>query len=239
MSVCSLWREGSLYGWDCVSPYEEITPVLGYYDEGLPEVADWETKMLVEHGFDFQHYCWYLGNGASVIKEPRLTDAALHDGYFNSKYSNMIDFMLMWENNATANCKNFDDFKNHIWDYWCDWYFSDSRYMTIDNKPVLTIYQVPKFITNMGGEAGAKDAIAFMDEEIKKLGFDGMIIIGCVRVDNTDAATLQKYKDMGFDGYICYTFGENSYSADFQKDRMTAASEKDFVTFFNTAALTP
>ncbi|MBO4950404.1 MAG: hypothetical protein J6E38_05225, partial [Clostridia bacterium] len=44
MSSCSLWREGSHYGWDFISPFDSHTPVLGYYDEGLPEVADWEIK---------------------------------------------------------------------------------------------------------------------------------------------------------------------------------------------------
>ena len=231
MSVCSLWREGTHYGWRCVDGYPEAEPVLGFYDEGLPEVADWEIKFLVEHGYDFQHYCWYLGSqGNAPIKDTRLSSAIV-DGYFHAKYSDMMKMSIMWEN-ASCSYRDSANFRKYVWPYWCEWYFSDSRYMTIDNKPVLTIYQVPKFITNMGGEQGAKDAIAFMDEEIKKLGFDGMIIIGCVRVDNTDAATLQKYKDMGFDGYICYTLGENSYSADFQKERMTAASEKDFVTFF-------
>ncbi len=220
MSVCSLWREGSHYGWDCVSPYEEITPVLGYYDEGLSEVADWEIKMLVEHGFDFQHFCWYLGNGASVIKEPRLADAALHDGYFNAKYSDMIDFMLMWENNANANCKNFDDFMN-IWNYWCDWYFSDSRYFTINNKPVLTIYQYSRLVECFGGEAEAKKAIEFMKEDIKKLGYDGMIILMCNQ--GKDAAQNKKFAEVGADAMVAYTFGDSSYDANFQKDAMNAA----------------
>jgi len=220
MSVCSLWREGAHYGWDCVSPYDEITPVLGYYDEGLPEVADWEIKMLVEHGFDFQHFCWYLGNGASVMKEPRLADAALHDGYFNAKYSDMMDFMLMWENNANADCKNFNDFLN-IWNYWCDWYFSDSRYFTIDNKPVLTIYQYGKLVDCFGGEAEAKKAVSFMKEDIKKLGYDGMIILMCNQ--GKDASQNKKYKEVGADAMVSYTFGEAAYDAQFQKDSMEAA----------------
>ena len=220
MSVCSLWREGSHYGWDCVSPYDEITPVLGYYDEGLAEVADWEIKMLVEHGFDFQHFCWYLGNGAAVIKEPRLADAALHDGYFNAKYSGMMDFMLMWENNANADCKNFDDFLN-IWNYWCDWYFSDSRYFTINNKPVLTIYQYGKLVDCFGGEAEAKKAVDFMKEDIKKLGYDGMIILMCNQ--GKDAAQNKKFKEVGADAMVSYTFGEAAYDAQFQKDSMESA----------------
>ncbi len=221
MSVCSLWREGSHYGWDCVSPYDEITPVLGYYDEGLPEVADWEIKMLAEHGFDFQHFCWYLGNtGSTIMKEPRLADAALHDGYFNAKYSDMMDFMLMWENNANADCKDFNKFMN-IWNYWCDWYFSDSRYFTINNKPVLTIYKYQKLVECFGDEAAAKKAISFMKEDIKKLGYDGMIILMCDQ--GKDAAQNKKFVDVGADAMVSYSFGEAAYDAQFQKDSMESA----------------
>ena len=95
MSVCSLWREGTHYGWRCIDGYPEAEPVLGFYDEGLPEVADWEIKFLVEHGYDFQHYCWYLGSqGNAPIKNTRLS-AAIVDGYFNAKYSDMMKMSIM------------------------------------------------------------------------------------------------------------------------------------------------
>ncbi|MGN1121631.1 MAG: hypothetical protein ACI4RV_04630, partial [Eubacteriales bacterium] len=49
VNVCSLWRNGFWRGrhdasWDVCTPFDELTPYLGYYDEGIPEVADWETK---------------------------------------------------------------------------------------------------------------------------------------------------------------------------------------------------
>lgn len=33
MNVCSLWRNGEHTGWATITPYEDIRPVLGYYDE--------------------------------------------------------------------------------------------------------------------------------------------------------------------------------------------------------------
>jgi len=219
MSVCSLWREGTHYGWDCITPYDEATPVLGYYDEGLPEVADWEIKMLVEHGYDFQHFCWYVGNANDGIKEPRLGDA-LHNGYFNAKYSHMQDFMIMWENNGYS-FKTVSDFKTKVWDYWCDWYFSDDRYFTIDNKPVLTIYQYQKFVDSLEGESSAIEVIKFMREDIKKLGYDDMIILICN--SSSSSASNQAFKRLGADATMCYNFGENSYNASFQINCLNAA----------------
>ena len=45
LHVFSSWRYGFWRGrhdatWDVCSPYDEITPYMGYYDEGIPEVAD-------------------------------------------------------------------------------------------------------------------------------------------------------------------------------------------------------
>ncbi len=233
MSVCSLWREGTHYGWDCISPYDEATPVLGYYDEGLPEVADWEIKMLVEHGYDFQHFCWYVGNATDGIKEPRLGDA-LHNGYFNAKYSDMQDFMLMWENNGYG-FKTIADFKTKVWDYWCDWYFTDDRYFTIDNKPVLTIYNYQKFIETLEGEQGAIDVIKFMREDIKKLGFDDMIILIC---NNSSSSTAnQTFKKLGADATMCYNLGENSYVASYQKNGMNAAYSAGYISLMPSVSV--
>lgn len=219
MSICSLWREGSHYGWDNISPFEEITPVLGYYDEGLSEVADWEIKFMTEHGYDFQHFCWYVGNAADGIKKPRLS-SALHDGYMNAKYSNLQDFMIMWENNA-YNYTTLEDFKAKVWNYWCDWYFTDDRYLVIDNKPLVTIFSISHFIEDMGGKENAKQAVRFMKEDIKRYGFDGINVLFCDDGSRKDVVETMKY--LGGDAYVCYGFGENSHSAAFQKQSMNTA----------------
>ena len=221
MSICSLWHEGTHFGWDCVSAYDEAKFALGYYDEGIPEVADWEIKFMVEHGVDFQHFCWYVSSSdkATPIKTPRLADA-LNNGYMNAKYSDMQKFSIMFENSASS-AKSAEDFKETIWPYWVDWYFTDSRYMSIDNKAVLTIYTYSKFVEQMGGEEKAKDVINFMKTEIKKYGYDGMLVFFSDRGANS--ANNKKMKDIGADGLVSYTFGENSYSSQYQIDSMNSA----------------
>ena len=60
INVCSLWKNGSHYGWHCITPYDDRQPVLGYYDEGSAETADWEIKYMTEHGIDFQAFCVFV-----------------------------------------------------------------------------------------------------------------------------------------------------------------------------------
>jgi len=216
MSSCSLWREGTHYGWDYIAPYDSHTPVLGYYDEGLPEVADWEIKFQIEHGYDFQQYCWFVANQTVAMKKPRLSDA-LHDGYFNAKYSDMEKFAIMWENAGSKNV-TYDYFINYIWTYWVDWYISDPRYMTINNKPYINLYLFDNFVSQMGGIDKAKQVVEFMDAECKKLGYDGVIVMFCSNLPNASVAS--QIKSIGADAAISYTLGEMSYDAQYQKDGM-------------------
>ncbi len=226
MSICSLWREGTHAGWDYIAPYDDIQPVIGYYDEGLPEVADWEIKFLAEHGYDFEHFCWYFGNmGEDGIKEPRL-GFALHDGYMNAKYSDMVKFAIMWENWSSKLTKEI--FLDEIWPYWCEWYFSDSRYMSVNNKAIMTIYRHPRFIEEIGGEEEAKEVIAFMKEDIKRLGYDGLILLG------TGGGSLAENKQadyIGIDGFVAYHFGSAAYNPEHQINSMNAAFDNGYTPF--------
>jgi len=227
MSVCSLWREGSHYGWDCISPYEDLTPVIGYYDEGIPEAMDWEIKFMVEHGYDYQRFCWYYGGYSEHIKKPRLCDDAIHDGYFNAKYSEMLDFSIMWENAGSKGSK--EEFYNNIWPYWVDWYLTDDRYFCIDNKPVITIYSRSSFYSIMGTEQDVKDCIDFMENELIKLGYDGLILY--VSDAAANSSTNQSLANVGFDSKTAYHFNEPAYDIDYQKIRMLAEHDAGNIHF--------
>ncbi len=175
MNVCSLWREGSHSGWGCESGIPDIEPALGYYDEGIIEVADWEIKFMVENGIDVQHFCWYCP--AANINEPmKRTNLnwALHDGYFNAEYSDMMKFTFMWENSG-VNCRNLEQFKKYIWSYWMDYYFLDDRFYTIDNKLVFTVWSYHNFVSAFGSNEKCLEALEFMNEDAKAHGFDGVM----------------------------------------------------------------
>ncbi|MGN1121063.1 MAG: stalk domain-containing protein, partial [Eubacteriales bacterium] len=213
LNICSLWHEGSHSGWGCESAYADIEPALGYYDEGLAEVADWEIKFMVENGIDVQHLCWYCpsGNITEPIKRSNL-NWALHDGYFNAKYSDLMKFTFMWENNG-QNCTSLEQFKEFIWSYWVDYYFTDDRFYTIDNKIVFTVWNFNNFQNAFGGTvAGAQEAVAFMNEDIKKYGFDGVMIF-FADAHRTDAASFEAMANLGATGAYAYHWQQDGVKA--------------------------
>ncbi len=219
INVCWLWRDQqSGEGWDAVSAFSEFEPYLGYYDEGLRETADWEIKWLAEHGIDFMHACWYCPNGdmQAPIKEMRASYAALHDGYMMAKYSDYVDFCIMWEND-NQDCKSFEQFKEYIWNYWVEYYFKDERYVRLDNKALISVWNRTNFEKTFGGEEGARAAVDFMNEELKKLGYDGIIIMSNVQ-SVMGQSTYDKISALGIDADYAYSWSRRGYNADYQID---------------------
>lgn len=68
-------------------------PLLGYYRDGTPEVADWHIKWAVEHGIDFFAFDWY---GSHVSGPNDEHNKALDEGFLRARYRNRMQFCLMW-----------------------------------------------------------------------------------------------------------------------------------------------
>ena len=232
INMCYLWRDTqSGEGWDAVSPFEEFDTYYGFYDEGLKETADWELKWMAEHGIDFMHVCWYspMPNLNAPPKKMRISHGALHDGYMNADYSDLVKFCIMWENSDKfGGARTLEDFKKYLWPFWVEYYFKDERYATLDNKAILSVWNSSEFKKSMGGDEGTKEAFKFMEEELKKLGYDGIEIIDNVSSGST-VETYQAFEKFGNASSYAYAWGAAGYSADYQisaiKNNIAAASQ--------------
>ena len=209
MNICSLWREGTHYGWGCISAYDDPEPVLGYYDEGVPETADWEIKYMVEHGIDFQAFCWYASTSNEPLHNLHLENH-LHDGYMYAEYSDAMKYCLIWEASNAARPDSLASWKSYYVPYLIENYFKDGRYMTIDNQLVLCVFGSDKLKNTMGSEAAVKEIFDYLETEVQKLGFDGMIYLSCGSSSDSLAA-------MGFDGSYCYNWGTGGYDVEVNK----------------------
>ncbi len=200
LNICSLWRNGTHYGWACISAHDEPIPVIGMYDEGNPETADWEIKYMVEHGIDFQAFCWYADQNSAPLKYPSNCEQ-LHNGYMYAKYSDYMKYCILWE---AANAEHFGSsyFRKHVIPYWFENYFLDPRYMTIDNKLLLPIFGADKLTGSdyFGSVEGVKAEFDYLEEEARKHGFDGVLYFAC-------GSSSDRLANMGFDGAYAYNWG--------------------------------
>lgn len=213
MNICNLWRNGQHWGWDNISPYDENKPLLGFYDEGLTEVSDWEIKFMAEHGIDFQLVCWYHSAENPMKTFYSSTPNALFRGFMNAKYSDDYGkFALLWEAANGQRPKDLEDFKERFCNFWFEYFFSDPRYMVIDNKLVMSIFGADKLTSSFGSAAGVKEAFDYLEERVKsELGYDGIIIMACS--GSSETGTLNNLANMGIDAVHAYNWGNTGYLA--------------------------
>lgn len=188
--------------WKPLLPFPERKPLLGYYREGDPEVADWHIKWAVEHGITFFIYDWYWVKGATSLMH------ALHDGYFKSRYHRYLKFCLLWANHNPPNTSSEEDLLS-VTNFWIENYFWRREYFRIDRKPVVIIFSPRRLTDDMGSEA-VRAAFGKMRALCASNGLDGLYLIACawpnaddldrIAAEGYDAATGYNYPDAGLAG---------------------------------------
>lgn len=218
MQSCNMWRDGTHFGWDWLNPWDDRKSYMGFYDEGSPEVKDWEIKWMLEHGIDYELYCWFRppGGDDQPIKYPR-NGYALQEGFMNARYSDQAKFAIAWENGGSS-CSGSKDFRENVVTYWLEQYFKDPRYLVVDNKPVVSIYNFSKIVSFFGSVDGVRAELDYLRQACQKEGFDGCIIL--LSNNTSDPAQLQQFKDAGFDCIYSYSWGNSCYLIENQMSAM-------------------
>ncbi len=238
VNSCWIWRDTqSGESWDCVSPFPELEPYTGYYDEGSREVADWELKYLAEHGISFIHGCWYppYTDLTAPIKRSLMSHDAIHSGYMNAKYSNLVDFCIMWESTYLG-ALSFEQFREYIWNYWKEHYFKDERYLRLDNKAVISFYNMRNIFRTFGDSDGVAEAVKFMNEDIKTLGYDGLLILATQGWPKQYSENFQK---MGIEAIYAYTWYSEGFAPNHQVayNHLSDARPPEGVTLMPTVSV--
>jgi hypothetical protein len=80
--------------WRAVARKPKPRPLLGFYDDSLPEVNDWHILWALEHGITWFAFDWYWNAG-----EHRLM-RTLEQGFLQAKYAPMMKFCIHWCNHG-------------------------------------------------------------------------------------------------------------------------------------------
>jgi hypothetical protein len=200
---CPLWKTGTHMGWKQIEPWPERQPVLGWYNEGTPEVADWHIKHMLEHGISGIIYCWYRANNSGPVVQQ--LGHAIHDGLLKARYLSMIRFGLMWENAGTG-ISSADDLVDNLLPFWIDNYFSHPSYARIDGKPVLYVYVPEKLTEQLGGSQEVRQTFARMRAQCQRRGLGGLYLVGCV-IDESRLGVLKAMREEGWDATSSYVNG--------------------------------
>ncbi|MGN1121806.1 MAG: glycoside hydrolase family 99-like domain-containing protein, partial [Eubacteriales bacterium] len=99
-----------------------------------------------------------------------------------------------------------------------EYFFKDERYVKIDNKPLLTIWQ----LENKFGDVSSKEALDYLRAECVKAGFAGCEIL--LYSNNSDPAYEASMKASGIDGLCAYHWGTSGADVNKQLNSLTAYS---------------
>ncbi len=183
--------------WRHQARFPERDPVLGWYREGDPEVADWHIKWAVENGIRFFIYDWYWRDGRVTLQE------GLHDGLLKARHRDKLKFCIMWANHAPF-ADHTKEQLLQVTDYWIEHYFRLPNYYRLDGRPYISFFSIPELRTCMKTDEAIRDAFDAMRERARAAGLGGLYITAC----GDASKTMQEwYRKVGFDAVTAYNYG--------------------------------
>jgi len=201
---CPLWNNTNMPGcWNPIKKYPERQPLIGWYDEGNPEVTDWEIKYAAEHGISFFVECWFRKKGTEG-KPAEYKLGHWLDSLPKARYRDSIKIVLLWENlnGIAAGIASEHDLMENLMPFWINNYFKQSNYLLIEGKPVFMIYGYEKFIKQLGGIQKAKITVEKMKQACIDAGFKGLWLIAEHHIDFKNE--IPQPKEVGFDAITSY-----------------------------------
>lgn len=188
--------DGTSSRWDKQAGFPERDPLLGWYREGDPEVADWHIKWAVENGIRFFIYDWYWRDGRVELEK------GLHDGFLKARYRDQLKFCLMWANHPPFSSHTKEQFIQ-VADYWVEHYLRLPNYYRIDGRPYVSFFHIGELRKCFGTDEKLRDALAAMRQRVQAAGLPGLYIVAC---GDAGRATQEWYKKVGFDAVTAYNY---------------------------------
>ncbi|MBR3836772.1 MAG: glycoside hydrolase family 99-like domain-containing protein [Clostridia bacterium] len=224
-------------------------PLWGYVNEANPDVMEMEINCAYRHGVNVFIYDWYWYDDAPFLEN------CLNDGYLKAKNNDLVKFYLMWANHHATymwDIEQSDDREGEvIWPgdvtpeifrklvkRWIEKYFSHPSYYKIDGKPVFMFYKYRQLLKGLGGTEGAREALEYFREEVKKAGFPGLHLqIAFNGFEGFDydgrygGTAGDIYELLGFDSVSHYNMGtqaeRNKDYTEFIRDHKASYDEMD------------
>ena len=150
------------------SHQQPIVPAWGYFDESDPTWVAREIDLAANHGLTTFLYDWYWYEDGPFLHD------ALNRGFLNASNQSRLKFALMWANHdwldihpalfsnrpttlASGHLSHraFEKMTNYVIEH----YFARPNYLTVDEKPYFSLYEIGNFITSMGGMDAACAAL--------------------------------------------------------------------------------
>lgn len=218
--------EDSEWKW-AVAKQPAPRPLLGFYDDSLPEVNDWHIKWALEHGISFFAFDWYWNAG-----EKRLA-RTLEQGFLKAKYAPQMKFCIHWCNHALDWKRDGKpaplDFSvkalTEMTEYLADHYFKLPNYLTVDGRPVFMAFVPGALVQANGGPAGFRSALEEMNKVLRAKGLKDLYFVALGGGD---------YAKSGFSAFTAYSYYGTDPDSPYEWKRGHSLPYEDMLKHFET-----
>ena len=186
-----------------------IKPLLGWYDEGKPEVVDWQIKWAAEHGISAFCVDWYWNRG-----DQRLNHWV--DAYYKARHRRYLKWYMMYANHNEPGAHSTED-QIRVTRYWIDTFFKTPEYYTIDGKPVVVYWSFDSLDSDFRAEMerkgmkpkygdGAKCALELTDRMAREAGLPGVYFIDMYHGWTYMQDRIDRARNAGYQAQMIYNF---------------------------------
>jgi hypothetical protein len=217
IEISALYYPGTeqMAEWDQVAQtLPHIKPLLGWYDEGKPELIDWQIKWAVEHGISSFCVDWYWNRGVQRLDH-------WVKGYYQARYRKYLKWYMMWANHNEVGAHCSED-QGKVTKFWIDNYFKTPEYYCIDGRPVVVIWSLPNLDRDFIREAarngetlqpgeGIKRALQLSNSLAQEAGLPGIYFIDMYHYSDYVQDKVDVAKNAGYEAQMIYNFGTRAY----------------------------
>ncbi len=218
--------EDSEWKW-AVAKQPAPRPLLGFYDDSLPEVNDWHIKWALEHGISFFAFDWYWNAG-----EKRLV-RTLEQGFLKAKHAPEMKFCIHWCNHALDWKRDGKpaplDFSTpalvQMTEYLADTYFRYPNYLTVDGSPVFMAFVPAALVQANGGPVGFRTSLDAMNAVLRAKGLKKLYFV---------ALGGGNFAESGFSAFTAYSYYGTDPDSKYEWKRGRSIPYEDMVAHFET-----
>jgi hypothetical protein len=196
-------------------------PLHGYLDEADPAVMESKIAMATGHGVGAFLFDWYWYSGRPYLQRP------LESAFLPNATAHGMKFAVMWANHHWSNIHPWkratpttdlesgsvdaEQFEAAT-DYLLERYVGHPAYLRIDDRPYLSIYDLPTLVDGLGGVGPARAALDDLRKRADRAGLPELHLNAIVREQPVlpqdgiaiDGPTL--VSQLGFDSVTSYVW---------------------------------
>jgi hypothetical protein len=185
--------------WSKLEAFPERYPLLGFYDDASIAVAEKHIEWMYQYGIDFIVYDWYWD---PVNNTPKLGEAI--NAFLKARNRDSVQFSILWSdfhNNIPRTVNQWDSLTT----WWATRYFCQPNYLTIDDKPVVFVFDMLSLreaATSI--KQTAKEILDQARVIAKRYGKKGIFFIACTMPTSYWAKGF--IPENGFDAVSAYNY---------------------------------